>query len=62
LVPVTFMMHNFWAVADPARAQIEKAMFMRNVALNNANLGAGPLSLDALIRPASRRATADKAA
>ena len=67
LVPVTFMMHNFWAVADPARAQIEKAMFMRNVAMLGAALlisyfGAGPLSLDALIRPASRRATADKAA
>jgi putative oxidoreductase len=67
LVPVTVMMHNFWAVSDPATSQIEKAMFMKNVTMLGGALlisyfGAGPLSLDALIRPTSRRTTEDKAA
>jgi putative oxidoreductase len=54
LVPVTLMMHNFWAVWDPAASQIEKAMFLRNVTMLGGALlisyfGAGPLSLDALL-------------
>ena len=52
LVPVTIMMHNFWAVADPMMAQMQLAMFMKNLsmlggALLVAYFGAGPLSLDA---------------
>jgi len=52
LVPVTFMMHNFWAVKDPMMAQMQMIMFMKNVAMLGAALlitqfGAGPLSLDA---------------
>jgi putative oxidoreductase len=52
LVPVTVMMHAFWNVADPMQAQLEQAMFMKNVgliggALLIAYFGAGPLSLDA---------------
>jgi putative oxidoreductase len=52
LVPVTVMMHNFWAVTDPMMAQMQYAMFMKNVsmlggALLIAYFGAGPLSLDA---------------
>ncbi|MBI2921667.1 MAG: DoxX family protein [Planctomycetes bacterium] len=51
LVPVTFMMHDYWTVSDPAAAKIEQIMFMKNVAmLGGAVLmtwfGAGPLSLD----------------
>jgi putative oxidoreductase len=51
LVPVTLMMHNFWAIPDAAASQIEKAMFMRNVTMLGGALvisyfGAGPLSLD----------------
>ena len=54
LVPVTLMMHNFWAVSDPATWQIEKMMFMKNVtmlggALLISHYGAGPLSLDAFV-------------
>jgi putative oxidoreductase len=54
LVPVTLMMHNFWAVADPAASLIERAMFMRNVTMLGGALlisyfGAGPLSVDALL-------------
>jgi len=67
LVPVTLMMHNFWAVPDPAVSQIEKAMFIRNVTMLGGALllsyfGAGPLSLDALIRPMSHRVTNKEAA
>jgi len=52
LVPVTFMMHAFWAIPDPMMRQIQMAMFMKNIALLGAALlitqfGAGPLSLDA---------------
>jgi putative oxidoreductase len=52
LVPVTLTLHNFWAVSDPMMAQLQQAMFMKNVsmlggALLVAYFGAGPLSLDA---------------
>ena len=52
LVPVTVMMHNFWAVKDPMMAQMQMAMFLKNVtmlggALLISQLGAGPWSFDA---------------
>jgi putative oxidoreductase len=52
LVPVTLMMHKFWAVTDPMMAQIQMVMFMKNVAMIGSALlitqfGAGPFSLDA---------------
>jgi putative oxidoreductase len=52
LVPVTFMMHKFWAVPDPMMAQMQMIMFMKNIsmlggALLISQFGAGPLSLDA---------------
>lgn len=51
LVPVTVMMHNFWAMTDPNMAQIQQIMFMKNLsmlgaALLIAHFGSGPLSLD----------------
>jgi putative oxidoreductase len=51
LVPVTFMMHNFWTIADPMMQQMQMAMFMKNVALIGGALliwsfGSGPYSLD----------------
>jgi putative oxidoreductase len=54
LVPVTLMMHNFWSASDPMTLQIEKAMFLKNIAMLGGALvityfGADPLSLDALI-------------
>jgi putative oxidoreductase len=60
LVPVTLTMHNFWAVADPMMAQMQQAMFMKNLsmlggALLIAYFGAGPLSLDARLDARSRR-------
>jgi putative oxidoreductase len=52
LVPVTVMMHAFWAVQDPMAAQLQQVMFLKNVSLVGGALviayfGAGPLSLDA---------------
>lgn len=52
LVPVTVMMHNFWAVKDPMMAQIQQGFFLANLSrlggvLLIAHFGAGPLSLDA---------------
>jgi putative oxidoreductase len=53
LVPVTVMMHNFWAATDPAAHQIERVMFLKNLTMLGGALviscvGAGPLSVDAL--------------
>ena len=55
LVPVTFMMHNFWTITDPAQQMMrtmQMSMFMKNIALIGAALmityfGAGPISIDA---------------
>jgi putative oxidoreductase len=53
LVPVTLMMHNFWAMPDARTFGIERAMFLRNVTMLGGALlicyfGGGPLSLDGL--------------
>jgi putative oxidoreductase len=52
LLPVTFLMHPFWAVTDPMMAQMQMAMFMKNMSMLGAALmityfGSGPFSLDA---------------
>src|SRR5260221_13936818 len=52
LVPVTLMMHKFWAVQDPMMAQMHMGMFMKNVArlggaLLISQFGAEPFSLKA---------------
>jgi putative oxidoreductase len=52
LVPVTLLLHNFWAVKDPMMAQMQMAMFLKNLSMIGGALlitqfGAGPLSLDA---------------
>jgi putative oxidoreductase len=51
LLPVTFMMHQFWAVRDLAVQQMQLAMFMKNISMLGAALlisyfGSGPLSID----------------
>jgi putative oxidoreductase len=51
LVPVTFMMHNFWSVQDPMMSRIQMAMFFKNISILGgaffvAYFGSGPLSLD----------------
>jgi putative oxidoreductase len=51
LVPVTFMMHDFWTVTDPQMKQMQMAMFLKNIsmlggALMIAYFGSGPFSVD----------------
>jgi putative oxidoreductase len=64
LIPVTFTMHNFWAVEDPMMALMQRAMFMKNLSMLGGaflitQFGAGPLSMDA--RRANRVATSAEA-
>lgn len=52
LVPVTGMMHNFWAIKDPMMAQMQAGFFVANLsriggALLIVYFGAGPFSIDA---------------
>lgn len=49
LIPVTFMMHNYWTISDPMMHQIQMAMFMKNLSMLGGailifNFGSGPLS------------------
>lgn len=51
LIPVTFIMHNFWADKPGMMQTIQMVMFMKNIALVGAALmitqmGSGPASLD----------------
>lgn len=51
LLPVTFMMHQYWNIPDVMQMHVQKAMFMKNVSMMGAALiiayfGSGPLSLD----------------
>jgi putative oxidoreductase len=51
LIPVTFMLHNFWAMTDPMAAQMHQAMFFKNIGLLGGALlltyfGPGPVSID----------------
>ena len=55
LVPVTIMMHNFWADKNAQMAMLQKIMFMKNLsmlggALMIAYFGSGPLSVDNLVK------------
>jgi putative oxidoreductase len=57
LVPVTFMMHNFWAAKDPMAQGIQMAMVLKNISMLGAALfftqvGTDPLSLDSRGGPA----------
>jgi putative oxidoreductase len=59
LVPVTVVMHNFWAVSDPMMHGVQQAMFFKNMSMLGAALlithfGAGPMSLDARRETAKR--------
>jgi len=55
LIPVTFIMHNFWTITDPAQEMMktmQMSLFMKNVALIGGALmiayfGSGPVSIDA---------------
>lgn len=54
LVPVTLMMHNFWAYSDPQMHQMQQINFMKNLSMLGGSMafayfGAGPISIDAWI-------------
>lgn len=38
LLPAAFMIHNFWAIADPMQKQVEQAQFMKNLSMTGAAL------------------------
>ncbi|MDA8327165.1 MAG: DoxX family protein [Nitrospiraceae bacterium] len=51
LVPMTLMIHNFRAIADPVQARMQMINLMKNLSMLGAalmitHLGPGPLSLD----------------
>jgi uncharacterized membrane protein YphA (DoxX/SURF4 family) len=51
LIPVTFMMHNFWTYQDPIESQMQMIHFLKNTALIGGIVfiiffGAGPYSID----------------
>lgn len=51
LVPVTVLMHNFWAITDPQMAQQQMVHFLKNLSLIGGAIlfafyGAGPISFD----------------
>jgi putative oxidoreductase len=51
LVPVTIMIHNFWAVPDPQAAHMQYLHFIKNVSMLGGALliawfGPGPVSFD----------------
>jgi putative oxidoreductase len=51
LLPVTFMMHDYWKVTDEMQRQVQMVIFFKNLGLLGGVLllayyGAGPISLD----------------
>jgi putative oxidoreductase len=51
LIPVTWWMHGYWRLSDPAAIHVQQAMFAKNLSMLGAALlisqfGAGPASLD----------------
>ena len=53
LVPVTFVMHDFWNILNVPEAQMQMGMFMKNISMLGAALmityfGAGPVSIDSM--------------
>ena len=60
LIPVTLMMHNFWAINDKMMAQTQYVMFMKNIsmlggAIFMAYFGSGPLSIDEILEAKSNK-------
>lgn len=51
LIPVTFLLHQFWNLDNPMESGIQKAMFLKNLSMLGAALlityfGSGPMSVD----------------
>jgi putative oxidoreductase len=65
LVPITLIMHNFWAIADPAASQTQLVAFNKNLAMLGGALlityfGSGPLSIDVLMNKKKTETSAEK--
>ena len=59
LVPVTLMMHNYWAISDPMMAQMQEINFFKNLSMLGGTIliwyfGAGPITLDAWLSSRSK--------
>jgi putative oxidoreductase len=59
LAPVTLIMHGYWFIDDPVRADLERMQFLKNLALIGAALmiaclGSGEQSFEAWIKRRSR--------
>ena len=55
LIPVTFIMHDYWTITDPMMQQMQKVNFDKNItmlggAILIAYFGSGPLSLDSVFQ------------
>lgn len=51
LIPVTFMMHNFWNIDETQMHAMQKLLFLKNLSMLGAALlithfGSGPMSVD----------------
>lgn len=51
MLPTTLIMHQFWGIEDPMTANLQRVMFLKNLALIGsamliAYFGSGPLSAD----------------
>jgi len=51
LLPVTFIMHNFWTIEDAMAKQMDMIAFMKNISMTGGALiiayfGSGPLSVE----------------
>jgi putative oxidoreductase len=67
LIPVTPMMHNFWAVTDPQMHEVHEVNFLKNLSMLGAaflitQFGAGPWSLDSLAASKQKSSTPASAA
>ena len=56
LIPVTVIMHNFWALEEGPERMGQMINFMKNVSIMGGvtmvlALGAGPLSIDSMMKP-----------
>lgn len=59
LIPVTLTMHAFWMISDPAAAQLQQVMFLKNLSMLGgafafSYFGAGAYSIDARDRTDDR--------
>ena len=61
LVPVSLIMHNFWAFEEGPERMAQMISFMKNVSIAGGvtmvlALGAGPCSIDRLLEPRAKPA------